>query len=82
MEINNNAEVSPISGFSFNEEAVSTEMAQMSSVTSEYKFIGVYDDFETRFEEFRTKMEQAGVEDYKAEVQNQLNAWLEANGKK
>ena len=82
MEINNNAEVSPISGFSFNEEAVSTEMAQMSSVTSEYKFLGVYDDFETRFEEFRTKMEQAGVEKYKAEVQSQLDAWLTANGKK
>ena len=38
----------------------------------------MYDDFETRFEEFHTKMEQAGVEDYKAEVQNQLNAWLES----
>lgn len=81
MEINNSAEVSPISGFSFNEDPVATEMAQMSSVTSEYKFIGVYDDFEQRFEQFREKMEQAGVEDYKAEVQSQLNEWLEANGK-
>lgn len=81
MEINNNAEVSPISGFSFNEDPVATAMAQMSSVTSEYKFIGLYDDFDTRFEEFRTKMEQAGVEEYKEEVQNQLNEWLEANGK-
>ena len=53
----------------------------MSSVTSEYKFIGLYDDFDARFEEFRTKMEQAGVEEYKEEVQNQLNEWLEANGK-
>ena len=61
MEINNNAEVSPISGFSFNEDPVATAMAQMSSVTSEYKFIGLYDDFDTRFEEFRPKMEQAGV---------------------
>ncbi len=82
MEINNNAEVSPISGFSFNEEPVSTQMAQMSSVAGEYKFAGLYDDFEARFEEYRTKMEQAGVEEYKAEVQRQLDEWLKANGKK
>lgn len=82
MEINNNADVSPISGFSFNEESVATEMAQMSSVTSEYKFIGVYDDFEARFEDFLTKMKQAGVENYQAEVQSQLDDWLKANGKK
>ena len=37
---------------------------------------------EPSFEEFRTKMEQAGVEKYKAEVQSQLDAWLTANGKK
>lgn len=82
MEINNNAEVSPISGFSFNEEPVSTQMAQMSSVAGEYKFIGLYDDFETRFDEYVAKMEQAGIEEYKAEVQKQLDQWLEANGKK
>ena len=82
MKINNNAEVSPISGFSFNEGTVATEMAQMSSVTSEYKFMGLHDDFNSRFEGFRTKMKQAGVEDYRAEVQRQLDEWLKANGKK
>ena len=81
MEINNNAEVSPISGFSFNEEPVATQMAQLSSVTSEFKFMGLYDDFDKRFDDFKTKMEQAGVETYKAEVQKQLNEWLKANGK-
>lgn len=82
MKINNNAEISPISGFSFNEGPVATEMAQMSSVTSEYKFMGLHNDFAARFEAFRTKMKQAGVEKYQAEVQRQLDEWLKANGKK
>lgn len=82
MKINNSAEVSPISGFSFNEVPVATQMAQMSSVTSEYKFMGLHDDFNARFEGFSTKMKQAGVEDYRAEVQRQLDEWLKANGKK
>ena len=56
-------------------------MAQMSSVTSEYKFIGLYDDFDTRFEEFRTKMEQAGVGGIQRRSSKSINEWLEANGK-
>lgn len=79
---NTNAEVSPISGFSFNEEPVATEMAQMSSVTSEYKFMSLYDDFDSRYKDYLTKMKQAGSEKYLAEVQKQLDVWLKANGKK
>lgn len=82
MEINNNADVSPLSGFSFNEEPMATQMAQMSSVAAEYKFMSLYDDFDERFEQYVTKMEQAGVEEYKAELQKQLDEWLTANGKK
>lgn len=79
---NTNAEVSPISGFSFNEEPVATEMAQMSSVTSEYKFMSLYDDFDSRYKDYLTKMKQAGSEKYLAEVQKQLDVWLKANSKK
>ena len=61
---------------------MATQMAQMSSVAAEYKFMSLYDDFDERFEQYVTKMEQAGVEEYKAELQKQLDEWLTANGKK
>ena len=80
--INRSATVSPVSGFSFDAESVSSEIAQISSVIDEYKFIEFGDNFDAKFDEYQTKLEQAGIEKYCEEVQKQLDEWLIANGKK
>lgn len=82
MAINNSAEVSPISGFAFDDTNVATEVAQLSAIGAEFDMMGLYDDFDARYENYITKKNQAGIERYCEEVQVQLNEWLKENGKK
>jgi putative aldouronate transport system substrate-binding protein len=81
-KINRTATVSPISGFSFNPENVTSETAQIAAVIEEYRFIEYGDDFEAKFDEYQTKLVQAGIGRFCEEVQKQLDEWLVANGKK
>jgi putative aldouronate transport system substrate-binding protein len=82
QKINNTAEASPLTGFSFDEAPVSTEASQLAAVAEEYKLIELGSGFEEKFEEYQRKLKQAGIETYCAEVQKQLDEWLAATGKK
>lgn len=77
--INREADVSPISGFTFDQTKVSSEVAKMSSVQQEYEGMACYDDWEKRFEEYYEKLELAGLETYINELQTQLDAWRAEN---
>lgn len=78
-KINREAEVSPISGFSFDSTKVSNELAQLSSVSEEFKNLAYFDNWETRYDEYCTKMEAAGLDAYIAEMQAQLDTWRAEN---
>ena len=74
-KINRNAEVSPISGFSFDQTPVSSEIAKISAVYQEYQYMQFFDNYTDRYKEFITKLDQAGMPAYVAEMQKQLDAW-------
>ncbi|SFA73343.1 putative aldouronate transport system substrate-binding protein [Cohnella sp. OV330] len=84
IKVNDEAYVSPYTGFVFNTEPVKTEIANVNAVKEEYgaslgtgtldpaKYLPIYEE----------KLKKAGVETIRAEKQKQLNEWLAANGKK
>lgn len=73
------AEYSPLIGFSFDSTPVSTEEAQLSTVKNEYfnTLLGGGGDEKT-YNEFIDKLKASGMEAYQQEVQKQLDAWLAA----
>lgn len=70
----------PCSGFSFNNEAVKTQVTLVESLISEYSTsfdLGVFGaDTETKLDEFISQLESAGLEDIKAEYLRQLGEYI------
>ena len=83
-ELEKTAYASPLLQFAFDETPVATEAANLLSVYKEY-FDGMLlkgylgDEWEGRYEEFRAKMNAAGLENYQAEMQRQINEFVAAN---
>ena len=76
-EMNETAEVSPIRGFVFDPTDVQAEITQINSVITEYRYMQfVAEDVEAHTAEKVEKMQQAGIDTVKAEVQEQLDAWV------
>ena len=78
-KLNREAEITPINGFSFSNANVTTEIANVAAVTKEFLKWEYQDDYETRYDEFYTKMQAAGIDVILAEVQKQLDEWVKAN---
>lgn len=70
---------SPLIGFSFNSDSVSTEEAQLSAVKDEYfnTLLGGGGD-ESTYQAFIDKLYASGMELYMDEVQRQLDEWLQS----
>ena len=80
--IETSANVSAISGFTWDSSAWTTNLAEINAIKEEY-----YTDFATGtipiddiFEEFMGKMNDAGLQDMIADAQAQLDAYLESKG--
>lgn len=72
------------STFSFNEEKVKSEVAVVNTVVSQYFApicLGMVDDVEASVEEFKAKLEEAGIRRIYEEVKSQTAAFIEANEK-
>ena len=81
--INRSAVPAVLTGFTFNTEPVSTEIAQISTVAGEYSNQFLYaDDVDAWYKEFYDKLKAAGVDKVVEEAQKQIDAWAAANGKK
>ena len=79
-EMNRNATVSEFLGFSFDSTGFENQIAGMTSTIMEYRpsfACGLYT--ESYYNEFIQKMNDNGVEEYIAAIQEQLDAWLESN---
>ena len=80
--IETSANVSAISGFTWDSSAWTQNLAEITAIKEEY-----YTDFATGtipiddiFEEFMGKMNDAGLQDMIADAQAQLDAYLESKG--
>ncbi|MBM7565925.1 ABC transporter substrate-binding protein [Paenibacillus sacheonensis] len=77
IKINETAKASPLLGFSFDPTPVKTEIAQLSTVTSQY--VPLLDtgavDPDKMLPEFVAKLKTAGVDRVIAEEQKQIDAW-------
>ncbi len=77
-EILNNSEVSPYMGFAFDTSELTNTVAALTSVYNEYVPAlsgGGYTD--AMYDEFITKLKAAGIDDYVAAAQQQLDDWLQ-----
>ncbi|GIO14949.1 ABC transporter substrate-binding protein [Cohnella xylanilytica] len=82
IKVNDEAFVSPFSGFTFNSEPVKTEIANMQAVRDEYQAslgTGTLDP-EKYLPIYEEKLKKAGSDVVVAEMQKQLNAWLQEKG--
>lgn len=73
------AKLSTIFGYAFDATDVTTEVAAVSSVITEYRPIletGMADDVEATLQEFNAALKDAGIDKIIAENQKQLDAWL------
>ncbi|NLM77073.1 MAG: ABC transporter substrate-binding protein [Ruminococcaceae bacterium] len=78
-KLNREAEISPINGFSFDNSAIITEIANVEAVRKEFENWEYQDNYESRYDEYYAKMKQAGIDTIVAEVQKQLDDWWAAN---
>lgn len=79
LEINEAQERSPFNGFTLDTEELALEISQITAVNDQYTdnlACGGYTD--ALYQEYIEKLESAGLNDYLAEVQTQLDAWLDA----
>ena len=83
MEFNNNAPQSLAMGFTFDNTQFVAEYTALQGIYDEYAnqlLYGFLDPVEGTAE-FNDKLRSAGLDEYIAEKQRQLDAWFEANGK-
>lgn len=76
-EMNATAKVSPLLGFNFDPSKVKTEIAQCSSLVSQYIPLFTYGigTVEKEYAEFIDKLETAGAQRIIEEMQRQIDAW-------
>jgi putative aldouronate transport system substrate-binding protein len=82
-ELEKTAYVNPLLGFSFNADAVQTEQINLTAIYKEYEplllrgYTGA--DWETHWNEYIAKLQQAGLPAYLAELQRQVTEYVEQN---
>lgn len=78
MSLDDNAEILPTVGFKPDTSRISTEIAQCNSVRDEFKELsyGAFSDWQSRYSQYMTKLNEAGCETIREELQKQLDAWL------
>lgn len=81
-KMNRESEISPLRGFTFDPSPVQSELAQLSAATAEFTNMEyVTDDIDKLIADRTEKMKSAGLDRVVEEVQKQVEAWAEANGK-
>lgn len=80
LKLNDETVTSPITGITFDLSSVQSKIDQINAVWGEYKDALIYgskgDKWEAYYNEFKTKVEKAGVTDVLAEMQKQVDTYL------
>ena len=80
IAFNEEAIKSSLMGFSFNNESVKTEIAQILTVAGKYKQVSKgYEAVEQWYPKYKQELKDAGIEKVAAEVLKQVNEWAENN---
>ncbi len=75
-KLNNEAAISPVMGFVFDQEPVKTELALVAAVTKEYALMGIgFIDFDAKLPEYQKRIKDAGGDKILAEMNKQLGEW-------
>lgn len=83
QDFNNNSINSPILGFKFNTENVTTEIAAVNNVIEEFRqalYSGSVDPDEY-LAKMNAKLKEQGIDKIKVEMQKQVNEWAKNTGK-
>lgn len=75
MSVMDEAQVTTAPGFSFDSTNYQTELAQLSSVISEFQYRWYLDDYENWAGDYTQKLSQAGLDNVLAGMQEQLDAY-------
>jgi putative aldouronate transport system substrate-binding protein len=81
-ELNQNAQVSPALGFTFDREPVEQQLAALSAIGQEFGeplSRALIEDVDEGLERLWQAQEDAGIKDVQEEMQRQVNAWAAAN---
>ncbi len=78
---NEAAPANPFDGFVLDKTPIEAELANISSVTTEYKGRFYDENYEKLREEYKEKLYKAGLDKVVEEVQKQIDAWRAVNGK-
>lgn len=71
-----NGIVSPINGFVFDESPIKTQVAQLTAIFTEYKSVWSTGNMDlAKFPEYQDRLNKAGLEDVKKEMQSQIDKW-------
>ena len=82
LRTNEIADKSRYLGFVIDTGELSLTMSQISACKDEYSKSLLYGGYTPeRLEEYKSKLEVAGVQDYIAEIQKQLDAWIAETGR-
>lgn len=79
---NEKAKISPILGFVFDETPVKNELAQISNIMQDFVQVapvGLMSDFEKYWQDFKEKLDKAGVDKVQKELEKQLEEWKPSN---
>lgn len=76
-EVNANAYVSPLAGFSLDRQPIKLELAQYDAIFSEYLYLdlGATKNYKELLEERNEKIKKAGSDKILKEVQRQIDEW-------
>lgn len=81
QKLNDEAEANPLTGFTFNSEAVKTEVANIDGVKAKYESMllnGAGGDMERLLKDYNEGVKKAGMEKVLAEIQKQIDAFKAA----
>ncbi len=80
IALNDSAETSPLSGFTYDDTETSLELSNMIAVMSEYSDFITVKDLDGHIKQYNKKMKEAGSDKVYADIEKQVKAFLKENG--
>ena len=80
IELNNSTEISPLSGFTYDDTETSLDITNLIAVIDEYSDYITVEDYDAYVKEYNAKMKAAGSDKVYADIEKQVKAFLKEKG--
>ena len=73
-----------LAGFVFDQTPITAEYTAVNQIRMEYGYplnVGIVDDVDSAYDDFVKRSKDAGLEKCREEVERQINAFFDANGR-